>query len=107
FGCMSTDTVTIEILPEDRFYIPNTFTPNGNGLNDIFMPAILGADKYHFMIFDRWGNLIFETNDVNVGWDGRFKGHRCEEDVYVWRITYTDVVDLQEKTVIGHVNLIR
>jgi gliding motility-associated-like protein len=107
YGCYDTAMVTVEVRPEDRFFIPNTFTPNGNGLNDIFMPAILGAEDYHFMIFDRWGELIFETHDVNVGWDGRYKGNKCQEDVYVWRITYTDVVDDSSRKMIGHVNLIR
>jgi gliding motility-associated-like protein len=107
FGCTDTMVIPIEVRPEHRFFIPNTFTPNGDGLNDIFLPAILGATDYHFMIFDRWGELIFETYDVNQGWDGRYKGNKCQEDVYVWKIDYTNVVDESSQRLIGHVNLIR
>ncbi|MCX6311363.1 MAG: PKD domain-containing protein [Bacteroidetes bacterium] len=107
FGCSDTAHITIEVLPENRFFIPNTFTPNGDGLNDLFMPAILGADNYRFMIFDRWGELIFDTHDTFQGWDGRYKGNKCQEDVYVWKIEYKNVVDSEQKTLIGHVNLIR
>ena len=107
YGCTDTARKTIEILPENRFYIPNTFTPNGDGLNDLFMPAIMGGDNYRFMIFDRWGELIFDTQDTFQGWDGRYKGTKCQEDVYVWKIEYTNVVDLEEVRLIGHVNLIR
>jgi gliding motility-associated-like protein len=107
WGCSDTAIITIEVLPEHRFFIPNTFTPNGDGLNDIFMPVVLGTEEYHFMVFDRWGNLIFETNDVYAGWDGRFKGNKCEEDVYVWKIEFVNVLDGEKEKYIGHVNLIR
>lgn len=107
YGCTDTAQITIEILPENRFYIPNTFTPNGDGLNDYFLPAILGAEEYRFMIFDRWGELIFDTHDTFQGWDGRYKGNKCQEDTYVWKIEYTNVVDGNHLNLIGHVNLIR
>jgi gliding motility-associated-like protein len=107
FGCTDTMRIPVEVLPENRFFIPNTFTPNGNGLNDIFMPSIMGVENYRFMIFDRWGNLIFNTDDTFQGWDGRYKGNKCEEDVYVWKIEYTNVVTLEQEVIIGHVNLIR
>ncbi len=107
FGCTDTAWVAVEVTPEHRFYIPNTFTPNGDGLNDVFIPVVLGADEYHFMIFDRWGELIFETHDTFVGWDGRYKGNKCQEDVYVWKIKYVNVTNENKETMIGHVNLIR
>ncbi len=107
YGCTDTMVIPVEVRPEHRFFVPNAFTPNGDGLNDIFMPAILGAENYHFMIFDRWGELIFETTDVDQGWDGRYKGDKCQEGVYVWKIDYTNVVDGSNQNVIGHVSLIR
>ena len=58
-------------------------------------------------IFDRWGELIFTSNDINKGWDGRYKGNKCQEDVYVWKIEYTNVVNEEKNKVIGHVNLVR
>lgn len=107
YGCPDTAQINVEVYPEHRFYVPNTFTPNGNGLNDVFMPAIMGAEQYHFMVFDRWGMLIFETYDLNEGWDGRFKGEECQQDVYVWKVDYLDIENRVSVTKIGHVNLIR
>jgi gliding motility-associated-like protein len=106
-GCADTAQINIEILPENRFYIPNTFTPDGNGLNDVFMPVAFGCEEYHFMIFDRWGMLIFETTDTQVGWDGRFKGNKCQEDVYVWKVDFRNAESKSQEYYIGHVNLIR
>lgn len=107
YGCSDTAWIPVEVLPEYRFYIPNTFTPNGDGRNDIFMPAVFGCEDYHFMIFDRWGMLIFETNDTMTGWDGRFKGNKCQEDVYVWKIDFLNAESRTQESHIGHVNLIR
>jgi gliding motility-associated-like protein len=107
YGCPDTAQINVEVYPEHRFYVPNTFTPNGNGLNDVFMPAIMGAEQYHFMVFDRWGMLIFESYDLNEGWDGRFKGEECQQDVYVWKVDYLDIENRVSVTKIGHVNLIR
>lgn len=106
-GCPDTAYLSIEVLPENRFFIPNTFTPNGDGLNDIFMPVAFGCEDYKFMIFDRWGMLIFETENTFEGWDGRFKGNKCQEDVYVWKIEFTNAESRSLERYIGHVNLIR
>ena len=107
YGCTDTMSITIEIIPEHRFFVPNAFTPNGDGLNDIFMPAIMGAEEFRFMIFDRWGVLFFETRDPYNGWDGRYKGNKCQEDVYVWKIEYLNMANHAQTKVIGHVSLIR
>jgi gliding motility-associated-like protein len=107
FGCPDTMRINVEVLPEHEFFIPNTFTPNGDGLNDVFMPAIMGAEQYHFMVFDRWGMLIFETYDLMQGWDGRFKGNKCQQDVYVWKVDFFDLEHQTSETRIGHVNLVR
>jgi gliding motility-associated-like protein len=75
------------------FIVPNAFTPDGDGLNDIFMPGtIIGADKnnYSFLIYDRWGELIYEGHDLTDGWDSYFKGTQVKTDVYVWNIEVTD-----------------
>jgi gliding motility-associated-like protein len=73
--------------------IPNAFTPNGDGLNDIF--RIFGTPpenivKYNFQIYDRWGQRIFSTTNIEEGWDGLFKGQVCPAGVYVWEIFYED-----------------
>ncbi|MEW6468250.1 MAG: PKD domain-containing protein [Bacteroidota bacterium] len=107
FGCSDTFSLRIEIRPEFRFFIPNAFTPNADGHNEIFMPKVMGVTNYKFMIFDRWGQLFFITDDPKAGWDGTFKGDPCQQDVYVWKIVCTDVVEWQEHTYIGHVTLVR
>ena len=58
----------------------------------------MGLTDYSFEIFDRWGNLIFHTTDVNTGWDGKFKGVNCQMDVYVYKIEYTDERNYQRNS---------
>ena len=107
-GCRDTTQECIEIIPETALYIPNAFTPNGSGPNEIFMPVGVGItnENYRFMVFDRWGMLIYESTTWGEGWDGTFKGNICQEDVYVWKLRCTDVLG-KKHTMIGHVSLIR
>lgn len=109
-GCQ--DSICKEITIEDQllFYVPNTFTPNGDGRNDVFMPSALGinADGYRLMIFNRWGEKIFETTDSNYGWDGTYLNESCPIDTYVWKIELSNTADfLFIKKYTGHVNLLR
>jgi gliding motility-associated-like protein len=108
YGCMDTASQTVHIRPEYSFYIPNTFTPNGNGMNDHFFPKgtqFENTDNIMY-IFDRWGEMIFETNDLNTGWDGTYKGNKVQVGVYVWRIIATDL-EGNKYDYMGHVNVIR
>jgi gliding motility-associated-like protein len=82
-GCADTVVHTIVVLPDFYFYFPNAFTPNSNGLNDTYKGFGVGIKKYHMQIFDRWGERIFETTDINVGWDGTYKGAKAPSAVYV------------------------
>lgn len=105
--CSDTFQLNIEVENIHRFFVPNAFTPSGDGLNDIFKPRITGVTDYDFMIFNRWGQLIFETKDINKGWDGTFKGNQCQQEVYVYRIKFTDVEFNKKHDHIGRVTLIR
>jgi gliding motility-associated-like protein len=109
-GCTDIDTQTVCIGPDVSIYVPNTFTPNGNGLNDIFIPVTIGIDpeNYELWIFDRWGNMIFYTNELDEGWDGRVQGHPdiVQQDTYVWKIVSKDLIGNQHN-LIGHVNVIK
>lgn len=105
-GCSDTAWLTLVIEEPSSLYIPNAFTPNGNGNNDIFMVSALNIDEFELLIFDRWGMLIFSSYDTNNGWDGTFKGDKCQEDVYVWRLKYVDNLGNRYNK-IGHVSLIR
>ncbi len=106
FDCENQITKDVKILPEFRFWVPNTFTPDDNGLNDVFMPITVGVLDYSFELFDRWGEKIFSTNDPMVGWDGKRKGKKCKQDVYVWKISFKNEVDLRYYHKTGHVLLL-
>ncbi|MBI2269351.1 MAG: PKD domain-containing protein [Bacteroidetes bacterium] len=106
YGCLDTNFITVEVTPDIRVWIPNAFTPNSSGLNDVFMPITEGIAQYHFMVFDRWGQLVFDTTEQAKGWDGKYKRDNCPEDVYVYKIELTDIKE-HNKTYIGHVTLIR
>ncbi len=111
WGCKDTFRLSIIIHPEFRFWIPNAFTVNGDGLNDVFKPVVIGVQDYHFYIFDRWGNQIFHTDDTNAGWDGRVQGGKsgevAQEDVYVWLAEFVDLEQFRQHKITGHVSLIK
>jgi len=108
--CKDTATATIEITPDMGVYIPNAFTPDGNGRNDIFMPYGYGIneDKYKMEIFDRWGELIFSSSAFRKGWDGTVKGTSqiAQDGVYIYKIMITDLEN-NKKNYVGHVTLIK
>jgi gliding motility-associated-like protein len=91
-GCTDDDTVSIKVYEGPNYYLPNAFTPNGDGLNDIFGPTIVGMKSTgYFRIFDRYGNIIFETKDLSKNWDGTLKGKPAASGTYVWMIKGIDV----------------
>ncbi len=107
FGCPDSATILIKILPEFRFWIPNCYTPgNHDGLNDVFKPIVFGVEEYTFYIFNRWGELIYKTDDTDQGWDGSFKGKPSPNDVYVWKIDFKNIVSKEHESHIGHVTLL-
>ena len=108
-GCDSTVCYDVIINDEFLFYIPNSFTPNGDGLNDVFLPKVRGHDplRYELLIFNRWGELIFTSSFPNIGWDGFYRGTLSQTDAYVWKIRVKDQVNGEQKEYIGHVTLLR
>jgi gliding motility-associated-like protein len=74
--------------------------------NDVFFPIYKGVDDFEMQIFNRWGELIFESKDVRQGWDGYYRGKLCQQDVYVWRVRVT-FMDGGELTDMGDVTLLR
>lgn len=107
YGCYDTLPQIVKILPEFRFWIPNCFTPDGNLLNDNFMPIAIGIINYEFDIFDRWGEKIFSTKNPKQGWNGNYKGKECKQEVYVWRITFKNIVTEKNEVHYGHVTLLK
>jgi len=91
-GCKDTASETVVIDPDFIFYIPNSFTPNEDGINDTFTGKGMFISTFEMSIFDRWGNLIFLTDDINKGWDGKANhgAETAQGDVYVYVIKVTD-----------------
>ncbi len=109
YGCRDTAIVPVEIAPEFTFYIPNAFTPtNEDGINDYFNGSGIGIAHYEMWIFDRWGAMIFYTDDITKGWNGKVQGKNAEgkQDVYTWKVKLKDVLGKKHEY-IGHVTLLK
>jgi gliding motility-associated-like protein len=131
-GCWDTICKTVELIPEFTFYMPNTFTPNGDDANEFFFGKGRGIKDYNIWLFDRWGNMLWDCHYTgkNTDWDGTGQdgmpsscqwdgivvkggmdmggnsGVLAQEDVYVWKVKLTDVFDKQHNY-IGHVSIIK
>lgn len=91
-GCTAVDSVQIMVFKDAAVYVPNAFTPNGDGRNDIFMPRYVGIKKLHyFSVFNRWGGLVFTTNDLGRGWNGTEKNSQQGVGTYVWILSAEDI----------------
>jgi gliding motility-associated-like protein len=112
-GCVSNQQETVVVVqncPEELIYIPNTFTPDGNELNQVFLPVFTsGFDQYDYelLIFNRWGNLIFESNDHKMGWDGTFNNAYAQDGTYSWIIRYGNVETDKKTEIRGFITIIK
>jgi gliding motility-associated-like protein len=106
FGCKATDEVCLELTEDFAVYVPNSFTPNNDGLNDEFLIFGNGITDVSIQIFNRWGELLFSTTDHTQGWDGKYKGKLCEGGTYTCIVNYTG---LNRKKYVkqGHIFLAR
>lgn len=92
YGCQDDTTAIITVTPEVALYIPNTFTPNNHdGINDVFSVKGMGITTFEIIIFDRWGEKIFESHDFNFRWDGRYRGALVPQGTYVYRVIASDI----------------
>src|SRR5206468_11989077 len=94
-GCQKTFTTHIikQNCAECEAYVPGAFTPNGDGLNDIFRAKLTCfASYFHCRIFDRWGKQVFESSDIRQGWDGTYKGQKMIQGAYVYIVNYKTVI---------------
>lgn len=103
-GCTATDQVYI--ILNGSLFVPNTFTPNGDGLNDEFGAWGTEIAELRLMVFNRWGELIFESDNIDRRWDGTYKGVLSPIDTYVWKVQATELSGFKREA-IGHVNLVR
>lgn len=110
YGCYDTTYGFVPIRPHFSFYIPNAFTPRKNDINDSFAPKGEGFDfdSYRMLIYDRWGNLVFQTNDMTEGWNGNShtSGQPAPSGVYVYKIEIREPIGFEPKYFYGHVTLL-
>ncbi|MGD1847719.1 MAG: PKD domain-containing protein [Salibacteraceae bacterium] len=117
FGCATEVVKPITVTPFYTLDIPNAFTTNPSGpgsgaydptdlSNDVFFPFTQYVEEYHLLVFNRWGEIVFESFDIAIGWDGYYRGELCQQDVYAYKVTFK-WLDGVEKTVVGDVTLIR
>jgi gliding motility-associated-like protein len=113
-GCTDTAYSLIQIYEELIFYVPNTFTPDNDTYNPVFKPVFTsGFDPFDYtlLIFNRWGEIIFESHNAEVGWDGSYGSNgeieMCQDGTYTWKIEFKVTRWDERRQVVGHVNLIR
>lgn len=110
FGCSDSITTIISVREELLYYIPNAFTPDGDEYNQVFLPVFeSGFDPHDFncTIFNRWGEVIFESHDHRVGWDGTYHGILQPPGTYIWKIDFGMEYDDSRKVITGYVSIIR
>lgn len=113
-GCTDTALAYINVVEELIFYVPNTFTPDDDNFNPVFQPVFTsGFDPYDFtlLIFNRWGEIVFESHDASIGWNGTYGSNgeiqMCQDGTYTWKIEFKTKLNDERKMIIGHVNLLR
>jgi gliding motility-associated-like protein len=109
FACYVTDTIQVKEECPTGIFIPNAFTPNHDGMNDVFTAIGYNVTEYHMSIFNRWGQIIFATRDISDGWNGTFEGKDCETGTYVYRISYVGELNgtASGGSYVGNVTLLR
>lgn len=106
WSCADTVVKVVHVAEDYNFFIPNSFTPNGDGVNDNFIPVCRGVREISFFVFNRWGQVLFSTNSLLQGWNGLYNGIACKNDIYAWKATVTSQ-NGTIKTYSGMVTLVR
>ena len=108
-GCVAGNTIQVEVIPTYNVFIPNVFTPNGDGKNDFF--EVFGEKStwqfFTVQVYDRWGERVFESSDMNFEWNGSFKGKPLEPAVYVYEMRIVFIDNHTDKLYKGSVTLLR
>ncbi len=111
FGCPATVCHTVIINDELIVYVPNSFTPNGDGINDVLVPVVSGhePDSYTFRVFDRWGQIVFSSTSPGEFWDGGINGIQVDNktDIYVWKLNVKAAHDGSKHEYVGHITLLK
>lgn len=107
WGCIDSTMRTVYIVPFTTIYVPNSFTPNNDGMNDVFLPVVRDVVQYRLDIFTRWGNVIFSTENPMEGWDGTHNGKVMGDGTYIYQIFYQKAHDQLNDIIRGHVTLVK
>ena len=109
YGCIDSLTRIVKVNAEILLYAPNAFTPDGNEFNQTWKVHMDGIDIYsfHAQIYNRWGELIWESRDIEIGWDGTFNGEIMKDGAYIWTIDVLDQYSDKKYNFNGHVSIIR
>jgi gliding motility-associated-like protein len=105
-GCVATDDVTVIVNYDNVIWVANIFSPNGDGNNDVLFVRGKGVESFQFVVYDRWGEKVFETTDLSFGWDGRFRGKDMNKAVFVYYLKgfFIDGTEFNQK---GDITLLR
>jgi len=106
-NCVGRDSTLIDDNCPYQLYMPNAFTPNNDLVNETFKGYGYGIVQFEMYIYNRWGQEVFSTNDMNKGWDGTFKNNPCTADAYVWQVTYRLKNETFNRTEKGNVTLLK
>lgn len=109
-GCLDTTSQIVTVKDQLLYFVPNTFTPDGDEFNNTFLPIMtagIDISSYEFYVFNRWGELMFQSNDVNSGWDGTYNGRLLPSGTYTWKIRFKFDTNDGKQEFAGHVNLLR
>ena len=106
-GCIDTDNVLIEVeLNQEDLFVPNVFSPNGDNNNDFFVIEGTDLNEFNLRIYNRWGELVFESNDQVVSWDGTYRGNDLNSAVFAYVLSYVNGLG-ESKSKNGNVTLLK
>ncbi|MCI5057029.1 MAG: gliding motility-associated C-terminal domain-containing protein [Flavobacteriales bacterium] len=105
-GCLYEDSVLV-VEEYCGLFMPNAFSPNDDGLNDIFKPEATRIEQFEMLVFNRWGDIIFQTEDLELGWDGNKNGNPAKQDIYMYKVTYTIEGNSKIRSTKGTITLVR
>ena len=91
YGCKGYDTIRVWVVNQASFFVPTGFSPNGDGLNDVFRPVAVGYRSLdYFKVYDRWGEQVYSSDNLTAGWDGTYNHKLADMGTYFWQISYID-----------------
>jgi gliding motility-associated-like protein len=110
FGCLDSTTQLIQVKGDVLYYVPNAFTPDGDEHNNMFSPVFTSGftpGSYQFDVYNRWGELIFSSQNPQIGWDGYYNFMKCSEGMYAYSIKFVVSSSNELRSITGHVNLLK